>query len=174
VTRRITRAKQSIKDEGLAFALPAGALGTRLESVLRVLYLIFNEGYATTTGAALIRIDLAEEAIRARSWHAGPVRGQRGRLDCREQAGQRQALACGRRQASVVKGAALTRQLPQRRVRTRQYLQFASAQHLLDLGFASLPPGHVIPPSSQAARSMTVTWGLDLISRMNGSTGCAH
>jgi RNA polymerase sigma factor (sigma-70 family) len=64
VTRRITRAKQSIKDEGSPFALPADALGGRLEAVLRVLYLIFNEGYASTTGAALIRIDLAEEAIR--------------------------------------------------------------------------------------------------------------
>jgi RNA polymerase sigma factor (sigma-70 family) len=65
VTRRITRAKQSIKDSGIPFALPAAnALAGRLESVLRVLYLIFNEGYASTTGTALVRVDLAEEAIR--------------------------------------------------------------------------------------------------------------
>jgi RNA polymerase sigma factor (sigma-70 family) len=63
ITRRITRAKQSIKDSGVPFALPAGDAG-RLDAVLRVLYLIFNEGYASTTGAQLLRVDLAEEAIR--------------------------------------------------------------------------------------------------------------
>jgi predicted RNA polymerase sigma factor len=63
VTRRITRAKQSIKDSGAPFALPPGDAG-RLDAVLRVLYLIFNEGYASTVGAQLLRVDLAEEAIR--------------------------------------------------------------------------------------------------------------
>ncbi len=63
VTRRITRAKQSIKDSGLPFALPTEASG-RLDAVLRVLYLIFNEGYASTTGTQLMRLDLTEEAIR--------------------------------------------------------------------------------------------------------------
>jgi RNA polymerase sigma factor (sigma-70 family) len=65
VTRRITRAKQSIKDSSVPFALPApDALADRLEAVLRVLYLIFNEGYAGTAGTALVRIELAAEAIR--------------------------------------------------------------------------------------------------------------
>ena len=65
MTRRITRAKQSIKASGLPFALPgADELRRRLDAVLRVLYLIFNEGYASTTGTALVRVDLAEEAIR--------------------------------------------------------------------------------------------------------------
>jgi RNA polymerase sigma factor (sigma-70 family) len=65
VTRRITRAKQAIKDSGVPFALPAPAeLDGRLNAVLRVLYLIFNEGYSSTAGTALIRVDLAEEAIR--------------------------------------------------------------------------------------------------------------
>jgi RNA polymerase sigma factor (sigma-70 family) len=65
VTRRITRAKQAIKDSGVPFALPApGELDGRLNAVLRVLYLIFNEGYASTAGTALIRVDLAQEAIR--------------------------------------------------------------------------------------------------------------
>ena len=63
VTRRITRAKQSIKDSGVPFALPAEDAG-RLDSVLRVLYLIFNEGYASTVGTQLLRVDLADEAIR--------------------------------------------------------------------------------------------------------------
>ena len=63
ITRRITRAKQSIKDSGVPFALPYGA-ASRLDAVLRVLYLIFNEGYASTVGTELLRLDLAEEAIR--------------------------------------------------------------------------------------------------------------
>jgi RNA polymerase sigma factor (sigma-70 family) len=73
VTRRITRAKQSIKDSGIPFALPgSGDLAGRRQAVLRVLYLIFNEGYAATTGRALMRVDLAEEAIRlARALQAG-------------------------------------------------------------------------------------------------------
>ena len=65
VTRRITRAKQAIKDSGVPFARPApGELEGRLSAVLRVLYLIFNEGYAGTAGTALMRVDLAREAIR--------------------------------------------------------------------------------------------------------------
>jgi RNA polymerase sigma factor (sigma-70 family) len=63
VTRRITRAKRSIKDSGVPFALPSPAAG-RLDTVLRVLYLIFNEGYASTMGTDLLRVDLADEAIR--------------------------------------------------------------------------------------------------------------
>ena len=60
VTRRITRAKQSIKDSGVPFALPApDEIGGRLDAVLRALYLIFNEGYASTAGTALVRVDLA-------------------------------------------------------------------------------------------------------------------
>jgi RNA polymerase sigma factor (sigma-70 family) len=72
VTRRITRAKRAIKDSGVPFALPAPSeLEGRLAIVLRVLYLIFNEGYASTAGAALIRVDLIQEAIRlARTLHA--------------------------------------------------------------------------------------------------------
>jgi RNA polymerase sigma factor (sigma-70 family) len=71
VTRRITRAKQAIKDSGVPFALPApDELEGRLATVMRVLYLIFNEGYASTAGTALIRADLAREAIRlARMLH---------------------------------------------------------------------------------------------------------
>jgi RNA polymerase sigma factor (sigma-70 family) len=63
ITRRITRAKQSIKTSGVPFALPARHTD-RLDAVLRVLYLIFNEGYASTVGPELVRVDLAEEAIR--------------------------------------------------------------------------------------------------------------
>jgi RNA polymerase sigma factor (sigma-70 family) len=70
VTRRITRAKQTIRDSGVPFALPAGD-ATRRGAVPRILYLIFNEGYAGTSGAELLRPDLAEEAIRlTRTLHA--------------------------------------------------------------------------------------------------------
>jgi RNA polymerase sigma factor (sigma-70 family) len=65
MTRRITRAKQSIKDSGVPFRMPSGSeRAERLAAVLHVLYLIFNEGYATTAGPALQRADLATEAIR--------------------------------------------------------------------------------------------------------------
>jgi predicted RNA polymerase sigma factor len=65
MTRRITRAKQSIKDSGVPFRLPAPSeLGERLSAVLHVLYLIFNEGYASTSGPQLYRTDLSSEAIR--------------------------------------------------------------------------------------------------------------
>jgi RNA polymerase sigma factor (sigma-70 family) len=65
MARRITRAKQSVKESGIPFAIPQGpARNERLGAVLHVLYLIFNEGYATTSGPDLQRADLAGEAIR--------------------------------------------------------------------------------------------------------------
>jgi RNA polymerase sigma factor (sigma-70 family) len=65
MTRRISRAKQTIKDSGLPFAMPAGReRADRLRAVLHVLYLIFNEGYASTAGPSLYRPELAAEAIR--------------------------------------------------------------------------------------------------------------
>jgi len=65
MTRRITRAKQAVKDSGVPFALPAAAeRGQRQAAVLHVLYLIFNEGYAATSGPGLVRPDLSAEAIR--------------------------------------------------------------------------------------------------------------
>ena len=65
MTRRITRAKQSIKESGVPFRMPVGAeREARLGAVLHVLYLIFNEGYASTSGPSLVRTDLCAEAIR--------------------------------------------------------------------------------------------------------------
>ena len=65
MTRRITRAKQTIKDSGTRFAMPeAQEWADRLRAVLRVLYLIFNEGYVSTSGPVLHRSDLAQEGIR--------------------------------------------------------------------------------------------------------------
>ncbi len=65
MTRRITRAKQAIKDSGVPFRMPAPSeFKERLGAVLHVLYLVFNEGYAATSGANLYRTDLSSEAIR--------------------------------------------------------------------------------------------------------------
>jgi RNA polymerase sigma factor (sigma-70 family) len=65
MAQRISRAKQSIKADGLRFDLPPEAeRADRLRVVLQVLYLVFNEGYTTTSGSALHRADLTTEAIR--------------------------------------------------------------------------------------------------------------
>ncbi len=65
MTRRISRAKQRIKDSGIPFGMPLASERTeRLGAVLHVLYLIFNEGYATTSGPSLQRTELSAEAIR--------------------------------------------------------------------------------------------------------------
>ena len=65
MAQRISRAKQSIKQSGVPFELPGERERTkRLTSVLHVLYLIFNEGYASSIGPDLQRRDLANEAIR--------------------------------------------------------------------------------------------------------------
>ena len=62
---RISRAKQRIKAAGSSFRLPDGAeREERLQVVLHVLYLIFNEGYTASSGSELQRADLAREAIR--------------------------------------------------------------------------------------------------------------
>jgi RNA polymerase sigma factor (sigma-70 family) len=65
MAQRISRAKQRVKAAGARFTLPTGAEWTqRLRTVLRVLYLIFNEGYAASGGTDLHRVELSAEAIR--------------------------------------------------------------------------------------------------------------
>jgi len=65
MTRRISRAKQQIAASGVPFRMPAGPdRAARLAAVLHVLYLIFNEGYAATSGPRLRRGELTGEAIR--------------------------------------------------------------------------------------------------------------
>ena len=63
MTRRITRAKTSVQASGARFTLPDDR-EERLGAVLKVVYLIFNEGYASTTGPSLQRVELAAEGIR--------------------------------------------------------------------------------------------------------------
>ena len=65
MAQRISRAKQRIKASGVGFRMPTNEeRAERLEAVLHVLYLIFNEGYASSSGTSLQRRDLANEAIR--------------------------------------------------------------------------------------------------------------
>jgi RNA polymerase sigma factor (sigma-70 family) len=65
MAQRISRAKQNIKASGVPFRLPSPRERVeRLAAVLHVLYLIFNEGYASSVGAHLQRLDLAREAMR--------------------------------------------------------------------------------------------------------------
>jgi len=65
MAQRISRAKQSIKAAGATFRLPpADERVERLQVVLHVLYLVFNEGYTTSSGDVLQRADLTAEAIR--------------------------------------------------------------------------------------------------------------
>jgi RNA polymerase sigma-70 factor, ECF subfamily len=65
VAQRIVRAKAKIRDAGIPYEVPSRAdLPERLDSVLRVIYLVFNEGYSASSGSSLTRPDLASEAIR--------------------------------------------------------------------------------------------------------------
>ena len=65
LAQRIVRAKKKIRDAGIAYRVPPDELlPERLDGVLAVLYLVFNEGYSATSGDALVRRELCAEAIR--------------------------------------------------------------------------------------------------------------
>jgi RNA polymerase sigma-70 factor (ECF subfamily) len=65
VAQRLVRARRRLRESGAEFGIPAGSdLTARLDSIQESIYLIFNEGYAATSGDLLIRQDLSHEAIR--------------------------------------------------------------------------------------------------------------
>lgn len=68
IAKRLTRAKQKIREEQIPFEIPVGEeLSRRLDAVLQTLYLLFNEGYKASSGDHLIREELCQEAIRLAS-----------------------------------------------------------------------------------------------------------
>lgn len=65
LAQRIVRAKNKIRDARIPYEVPeAAALAERLDAVLQVIYLVFNEAYSASSGASMIRQDLSAEAIR--------------------------------------------------------------------------------------------------------------
>ncbi|MBW4565047.1 MAG: RNA polymerase sigma factor [Mojavia pulchra JT2-VF2] len=65
MAQRLVRAKRKIRDAGIPYRVPdTTELSARIEAVLTVIYLIFNEGYAATKGEAMVKADLCTEAIR--------------------------------------------------------------------------------------------------------------
>jgi RNA polymerase sigma factor (sigma-70 family) len=77
IAQRIVRAKRTLADKKVPFAIPApGELADRLASVLEVIYLVFNEGYAATSGEDWIRPELCAEALRLGRLLAGLMPGQ--------------------------------------------------------------------------------------------------
>jgi RNA polymerase sigma factor (sigma-70 family) len=65
IAKRLTRAKQKIRDAKIPFEIPVGGeLARRLDGVLQSLYLLFNEGYKASSGEKLVRGDICDEAIR--------------------------------------------------------------------------------------------------------------
>jgi RNA polymerase sigma-70 factor (ECF subfamily) len=65
MAQRLVRAKHKIRDAGIPYVVPGtNEIAARLDAVLTVIYLVFNEGYLATRGSSLVRTDLCAEAIR--------------------------------------------------------------------------------------------------------------
>jgi RNA polymerase sigma factor (sigma-70 family) len=137
MAQRISRAKQQVKASNLPFRLPPPAeRPQRLQAVLHVLYLIFNEGYVASGGARLDRVELAAEAIRlARMMHRLlPGQGEVGGLLAL------MLLTDARRAARTAPDGALIPLAEQDRTRWDRG-QIAEGIALLEQALAQGPPG---------------------------------
>lgn len=77
VAQRIVRAKRRLAEHRISYEVPHGPeLASRLDSVLDVIYLIFNEGYAATSGEEWVRLELVEEGLRLARILAGLMPGE--------------------------------------------------------------------------------------------------
>jgi RNA polymerase sigma-70 factor (ECF subfamily) len=74
LAQRIVRAKRKIRDAGIPLSIPA-AIDERVDAVLTVLYLIFNEGYLSRGSTSVVRVDLVDEALRLTATVAGLLPG---------------------------------------------------------------------------------------------------
>ena len=81
IAKRLTRAKQKIREARITFEMPVGEeLARRLDGVLQSLYLVFNEGYKASSGDKLVREDICAEAIRLTSLLAEHSAGNEPRV----------------------------------------------------------------------------------------------
>jgi RNA polymerase sigma factor (sigma-70 family) len=144
MAQRIRRAKQTVKNSGVGFEMPGDAeRASRLRAVMHVLYLIFNEGYATSSGTQLARVDLSSEAIRLTREVQRQVPGDRevvGLLAL-------MLLTDARRAARTGPDGELVTLDDQDRTRWDRAL-IAEGTQLIEGAFASEPPG---PYQIQAA-----------------------
>jgi predicted RNA polymerase sigma factor len=144
MAQRISRAKQTVKQSGIGLELPTDAeRAARLRAVTHVLYLIFNEGYAASSGTQLARVDLSSEAIRLTREVQRQVPGDR------EVAGllALMLLTDARRAARTGPGGELVTLDDQDRTRWDRAL-IAEGTQLIEAAFANGPPG---PYQLQAA-----------------------
>jgi RNA polymerase sigma factor (sigma-70 family) len=144
MAQRISRAKQTVRKSGVGFELPSdGERASRLRAVMHVLYLIFNEGYAASSGKQLARVDLSSEAIRLTREVLRQV------PDDREVVGllALMLLTDARRAARTGAGGELITLDDQDRTRWDRAL-IAEGTQLIEAAFAGGPPG---PYQIQAA-----------------------
>jgi RNA polymerase sigma-70 factor (ECF subfamily) len=144
LAQRLVRAKRKIRDAGIPYRVPpAELLPERLDGVLRVLYLVFNEGYAASSGDSLVRRELSAEAIRLGRLVAGLLSDEPEALGLLAL----MLLHDARREARV--GASGELILLEDQDRTRwDAVQIGEGQGLIDLALAMGRPG---PYQVQAA-----------------------